>query len=53
MVGDTIPKSVRKKIDADREKKGLPAFEESAGEGKDKKSKKEKPTWDVSFMFQL
>lgn len=44
-VGDIIPKSIRKRLDAKREKEGLPPFDSFSE--KDSK-KRDKPTCDVS-----
>lgn len=50
MIFDTIPKSIKKRLDAKREKDGLPPYEEVTEK---EKRKKDKPTWDVSICHEL
>ncbi|GMS84761.1 hypothetical protein PENTCL1PPCAC_6936, partial [Pristionchus entomophagus] len=49
MIGDTIPKNIRNRINAKREKDGLPPYEEQIE--KDKK-KKDKPTHDLRKKYE-
>ncbi|CAB3405088.1 unnamed protein product [Caenorhabditis bovis] len=53
MIGDAIPKQVRKIIDKHREEKGLPPYDPKEEEAASKKKKKDKPTVDIRKKYEV